>query len=188
MVKEASDEKLIKSYLSGNASGFNMLYERYKKQLYAYLNRLLAGEQAQADDIFQQTWIKIIHRLPKYRCEGKFLGWAMRIAHNQAMDHFRKQKVRGGVHEADDERIESPDNNAEPWKDMHHTELKEALESAIKQLSPELREVFLLRQDGISFKEIAAIQDCSINTALGRMQYALKNLQVLLEDWKEQIR
>jgi RNA polymerase sigma-70 factor (ECF subfamily) len=183
--EDLSDDELISGYLNGETHDFNVLYERYKRQLYSYLNRLLPGQYALVDDIFQQTWMKIIHQLPKYKSRQRFLAWAMRIAHNLAIDHFRKGKYEDNSVSAEDRLKYVSEEKREPWRDMDMSELGQALSWALNQLNPELREVFLLRQDGLSFKEIAEIQDCSLNTALGRMQYALKNLQKLLTEWKE---
>ena len=85
-----NDEMLIRGYLAGNPEDFNTLYERYKHRLYAYLNRMLAGSAVSADDIFQQTWIKAVDSLPKYEHKQMFLAWLIRIAHNIAVDSFRK--------------------------------------------------------------------------------------------------
>ena len=185
MNSEKTDEMLIQAYMSGDCESFTTLYERYKMQLYAYLNRLLPGQRHLADDMFQQTWVKIIHQLPKYRSERKFLAWAMTIAHNLTMDHFRRSKKELASEAIDDAREDVFDEMSEPWSDMDRGELSKALEWALGKLSPELREVFLLRQEDLSFKEIAELQKCSLNTALGRMQYAMRNLQKLLGDWRK---
>ncbi len=180
---QASDEALIKGFLSGKAEDFNVLYGRYKRQLYSYLNRLVPGQHALADDLFQQTWLKALDQLPRYENRQKFLAWLMRIAHNLAMDHYRSLKsagVQASSEEVDDKIFKGSD---EPWREMDCGELGEALDFAMEQLPPELREVFLLRQDGIAFKEIAEIQNCSINTTLSRMQYALRKLRNNLAEW-----
>ena len=180
------DDELIKGYLAGRADDFNVLYERYKLQLYSYLNRLLPGRSALADDLFQQTWIKAVDQLGKYQNRQKFTAWLMRIAHNLAIDQFRSAKSAGEAVQVEELEDVLFKDGGEPWRDLHGNELSKALESALAELSPELREVFLLRQEDVSFKEIADIQGCSINTALSRMQYALRNLRKLLADWQEQ--
>ena len=180
-----NDEQLIKGFLDGNCDDFNMLYERYKRQLYSYLNRLLPGQAALADDIFQQTWIKVVNELPRYKNKEKFLAWIMRIAHNMAVDHFRKFKHENNAVPIEDNQDVLFDKNSEPWRELDRESLSKALNWALDQLSPELKEVFILRQEGIAFKDIAEIQKSSINTVLGRMQYALKNLQELLSEWKK---
>jgi len=177
---DGSDNELIKLYLRGGNDAFDILYERYKRQVYSYLSRLLSGSKAECDDLFQQTWLRIIKRLPEYQCRQRFLAWAMRIAHNLAMDHFRRNSRRNiDVVDLQDYNFNS---EKEPWREMDRGELSQVIERAIEQLVPELREVFLLRLEQVSFKEIAEIQGCSINTALGRMQYALKNLQRFITD------
>ena len=183
-----NDEMLIKGYLAGNPEDFNTLYERYKRQLYSYLNKMLAGSAVSADDIFQQTWIKAVDNLPKYEHKQMFLAWLIRIAHNIAVDGFRKN-ARTGETELPLEDGEQPREIAapasEPWRELHREELSKAIDTALDSLSPELREVFLMRRDDIPFKEIAEIQKCSINTVLARMQYALRNMRKALKDWSE---
>lgn len=188
MMNDAEDDILIKNFLDGDAESFNILYERYRKQLYSYLNRLLGGQSALADDIFQQTWLKVIDQLPRYRSSGKkTLAWLITIAHNLAMDHFRRNRKSSGDLTGDVAELEASmvcDDASEPWRDMHRSELEQALNSALDELSPEFREVFLLRQDDVPFKDIAEIQECSINTVLARMQYALKKMRRCLAEWQ----
>jgi RNA polymerase sigma-70 factor (ECF subfamily) len=183
---EVPDQQLIKNYLAGDAESFEILYERYKRQLYAYLNNMLDNRQATADDLFQQVWLKVVDKLPRYHNRDRFLGWVLRIAHNAAIDHFRRGKKHKNELELDAEDTPEIAGAAgdEPWRNMARSELENALETALASIQPEQREVFLFRQDGLSFKEIALVQKCSINTALARMQYALKNLQVILAGWK----
>ncbi len=177
------DGVLIQAYLAGDVSSFDTLYTRYKRPLYAYLNRM-TGNHALADDLFQQTWIRVIRRLEKYESKQKFFAWLTMIAHNLAIDHFRKEKTSAEL-PLDDENIavSEPVSHTEPWMKMHNRELEKALKAATEELAPELKEVFLLRQRGISFKEIAEVQNCSINTVLGRMQYAIRNLRKQLNEW-----
>lgn len=121
-----------------------------------------------------------------YKCKNRFQAWLLRIAHNQAIDHFRKSSRQSEVLVIDDDDgIDLPDTVNLPWVEMDRDELSRAIGKALEMINPQLREVFLLRRDGVSFKEIAKIQKCSVNTALGRMQYALKNLQKLLIEWRE---
>ncbi len=183
--KEATDMELINGYLSGDNLDFEVLYDRYKNRLYSYLNNMLPGQHALVDDLFQQTWLKAINSLRHYRCRNRFQAWLLRIAHNLAIDHFRKNSRQPEALVIDsDDGISLPDFSAMPWQELDRDELSVAIGAAIKKLNPLLREVFLLRRDGESFKEIAKIQKCSVNTALGRMQYALKNLQKLLLEWR----
>ncbi len=178
--------ELITAYTAGDAEAFDELYERYRRQLYAYLNRLLSGNRSQADDVFQQTWIKAIANLKKYQDRELFLGWLMRIAHNLTVDMFRKgaRKNEQAISETESEALESAaGSSASPAKAMDRQELADAIDSAVQELPGELREVFLLRQEDIPFREIAEIQNCSVNTCLARMRYALNALRSKLKDW-----
>ena len=178
-----SDEELILAYLEGDSASFTVLYERYKRPLYAYLNRML-GNHAQSDDVFQQTWIRVVRRLGEYESKQKFFAWLTMIAHNLAIDQFRREKKSAEL-PLDDENVavSEPVTHTEPWMRMHNRELGKALREAAEGLAEEQKEVFLLRQEGLSFKEIAEVQNCSINTVLGRMQYAVKNLRKRLNEW-----
>jgi RNA polymerase sigma-70 factor (ECF subfamily) len=181
-IDNPADQVLIGNYLAGSNADFNVLYERYKRQLYAYLHRMLPGQHAVIDDIFQQVWIKVIAKLPVYQHNNKFQAWLLRIAHNMTIDFFRRSKKNITVSvDNDDTLIQLPDCREMPWSELCLAELSTAVATALEELPIEQKEVFLLRQDKISFKEIAAIQQCSINTALGRMKYAIKNLRKELD-------
>lgn len=185
MTTERSDEELIRGFLNGNAADFDVVYERYKRQLYAYLNKILPDEQSTVDDLFQQTWLKAINQMQKYQNRERFLAWMMRIAHNLAMDYFRSK--RRWAEESYDEIPDGvlPDHTCgSPLQKMVDQELGASIRHAVSELAPELREVFLLRQNDVAFKEIAEIQKCSINTVLARMQYALRNLRKSLAEWQ----
>ncbi len=178
---ELEDIILIKGYLNGDNTCFNTLYSRYKRQLYSYLNKLLPGQAAFIDDIFQDTWQKIIKKLSVYEEEQKFLAWAMRIAHNSMIDAIRKNKRFCSMEESGFEQEEYSDSNNSPSQRMEGEELKSFYKKAIVQLSKEQKEVLLLRQDGISFDEISKILDCSVNTALSRMRYAMLSLKKIVK-------
>ena len=187
MGPEPTDMELIELYLSGDQDAFAALYERYKRQLYAYLTRLLQGRSASADDIFQQTWIRAVGNLSGYRNKELFLAWLMRIAHNLTVDLFRStaRRAEQSLSEVDPETempLTRPGDT--PSGAAYRRELSEAIERAVEQLPPDLREVFLLRQENVPFREIARIQGCSINTCLARMRYALNNLRGSLKDWE----
>ena len=179
------DKDLIKAYLHGDADAFTVLYERYKRQVYSFLLKMLADKSSSVDDLFQHVWIKTMKNLHRYRDQERFLAWLFSIARNTALDHFRKQKKNYIFSELDREDTPEVENTSaeEPWRNMDRSELLSAVEAALLLLSPEQREVFVMRQDGLSFKEIAKLHDCSINTALARMQYAMKNLQKELIQW-----
>lgn len=186
--QDIDDLILIQGYLAGDDEQFAILYERYRKLLYNYLNRLLGGDRSRADDLFQQCWIKVIDQLPKYKHRQQFSAWLLRIAHNLAIDYFRKNsrnlKVEAGSLDDEDNHYDAAEANGEPWRNMHRSELEAAIDKAVATLSPELREVFLLRRENVSFKEIAQIQKSPLNTVLARMQYALKKLRKELAEWK----
>lgn len=176
----AADAELIERYANGDSVAFDELYGRYRERVYGYLNRLFIGRPDRADDAFQQTWIKVIRNLSRYNNRERFFAWVSRIAHNVAMDYYRSERRRDQNESVDNlpEIADSASNT--PLSQLSRRELEMALRQAVAQLPPEQREVFLARQDDVSFKEIAKIQGCSLNTALGRMRYALRNLRELL--------
>lgn len=187
-LEAADDRTLIREYLSGDTESFSILYARYRVLLYNYLNQLLNFDRVLADDLFQQTWIRALDNLSKYHDRQQFSAWLLRIAHNLVMDNYRRDKkfrqLDGGSLDDEDNHFEPAGKGMEPWRELSNTELGNAIREALEKLSPDLREVFLLRQEELSFKEIADIQKTSVNTVLGRMQYALKNLRKYLAEWK----
>lgn len=176
----ATDGQLIERCREGDNSAFDTLYERYRLQLFSYLNRLLPGQTAVVDDLYQETWIKILNNFEGYAHKERFLSWAFRIAHNVAIDHIRRSSRRESV--LIDENIPAPEQA--PWEAMDREVLKQVVAEAIEELSGDQREVVLMRQRGIPFKEIAEIQQVSINTVLGRMHYAVKRLQNRLGEFR----
>ena len=179
--EDRSDKDLIESYLQGDQNAFDVLYERYRRPLYSYLNKMLPAQNATVDDLYQKTWMKAVKNLGRYQDRQTFYAWLVRIAHNNAIDLFRKEQKRQSV---DIEDIPLADKGGEPWKDMANSELAKAIQEAVEKLPDEQKEVFLLRQDKVAFKEIAEIQGCTLNTVLGRMHYAVNRLRVLLREWK----
>jgi len=185
MEVKRTDIELIEGYLSGNGRDFEELYDRYKKLLYGYLNNMLPQQQSTVDDIFQQIWLKVIQKLPEYRCNNHFSAWMIRIGHNLTIDHFRKNKKFVNQISIDNEdEPHFPDTDKLVWVSMDQSDFEQALGQVLETLQEEQREVFMLRHNGVSFKEIAEIQNCSINTVLARMQYAIKNLKKNLVAWK----
>ncbi|UDQ99110.1 sigma-70 family RNA polymerase sigma factor [Lentisphaerota bacterium WC36G] len=177
------DCQLIEKYLKGDNKCFDALYEKYRKPLYSYIYKLVYNNQHLCDDIFQQTWVKIINKLDKYSDKDKFIYWAFTIARNLVIDNVRKNKKHQNTiaREAfDDDGIEITKDYNEPWQDLNNLEISQAITKALDKLPENLREVFLLRSNDVSFKEIAKIQDCSINTVLSRMKYALNKLKIEL--------
>jgi RNA polymerase sigma-70 factor (ECF subfamily) len=185
MEVKRADMELIKGYLSGAGKDFEELYDRHKKMLYGYLNNMLPRQQSVVADIFQQTWLKVIQKLPEYRCSNHFSAWMIRIGHNLVIDHFRRNKKFINQISLDcEDTPDFPDADKPAWDSMDQSDFERALGHALETLQEEQREVFMLRHNKVSFKEIAEIQNCSINTALARMQYAIKNLKKNLAAWK----
>lgn len=178
-MNEPDDMTLIQSYISGDERAFEMLYRRHRKQLYGYLCNLLSGNIAEVDEIFEMTWIKVIDNLPAYRHQGKFSAWLFRVAKNVFLDTLRKNKTMPLPLDSEDVP-EIPDWSRRPERDMEEKESLQIIEEALAELPQDQREVFLLRQQSFSFKEISEIQSCSINTVLGRMHYAIRNLKKLI--------
>lgn len=181
MDDDKTDMELITAFSIGDEGAFETLYHRYRRQLYGYLNNLI-GNSSEADEVFEETWLKVINNLPKYRDQGRFGAWLFRMAHNIFIDRIRRNKNTGSHLSIDDEDAvqltASPGD--EPATIADAADLEEAVQNALADLPCDLREVFLLRQQGIAFKEIAGIQKCSLNTALSRMQYAVKRLRKYL--------
>lgn len=183
MEREKSDGELISAYLAGDEKSFEELYFRYRKLLYGYLNNLMQGDPAGADEVFSDCWVKVIDKLPGYREEGKFSAWLFRMAKNIFIDRVR-QSHPGKFIPADDEntpelmdgKMRSPDT------DIGASDIGRAISDALGKLPPEQKEVFILREQELSFKEIAELQDCSLNTVLSRMRYAIKSLRIMLSE------
>jgi RNA polymerase sigma-70 factor (ECF subfamily) len=187
---ETVDEKqLIKSYLNGNHASLQVLIKRHQNRLYSYIFLLVKDKQL-ADDIFQDTYLKVINTLKQgnYRDEGKFIQWVMRIAHNLIIDYFRKSKKVSFVESQNNEydvfdtiRLTDPSVEERLVTKQIHSDLTKLLQ----YLPDEQKEVVMLRcYAGLSFKDIAEQTDVSINTALGRMRYALINLRKLIDEHK----
>lgn len=179
-----NDQELIHLYLNGHESGLEELIRRHKSKIYTSIY-LLVKDTYLAEDIFQDTFIKVINTLKagKYNEEGKFLPWVIRIAHNLVIDHFRKEKRTPVVTSGDGfdifEVLKFYDESMEErmMREQTHQDLK----TLIHLLPSEQKEVLIMRHYGeLSFKEIADITNVSINTALGRMRYALNNLRKMM--------
>lgn len=185
-VDKRTDYELVQAYRSGEQQVFKTLLERHKQKVYNYIFSLVK-DKAFADDIFQDTFVKVINTLRggAYHDEGKFIQWVMRIAHNLVIDHIRKnQKVRM-VYSNDDYNVfdvlDSAEQNCEDK--MIKKQIYKDIRFLIKQLPKEQRRVLIMRHYAdMSFKEIAEKTGVSINTALGRMRYALINIRRLAEE------
>lgn len=186
-VQVLSDQLLLNSYLSGDKSAISQLIERHSRRVKEYI-RMMVKDNDVADDIFQETFIKAVRVIDegRYTDNGKFLSWILRIAHNQVIDHFRARKQQKQVTEADAGynvlgTLRFADGTVED--DMVSAQINSDVRRLVELLPDEQREVVMLRYySGLSFKEIAEHTDVSINTALGRMRYALINLRKLIKD------
>ena len=178
-MEDADDMVLIKAYAAGNERAFEVLYRRYRKQLFGYLYNLMSGNASEAEEVFEETWIKVIDKLPSYRDQGKFSAWLFRVARNIFIDTVRRNRRNALPLESGD-LPDVPDWSRRPERELEEQETAAAIAGALDQLPADQKEVFLLRQQALSFKEIAEIQECSVNTVLGRMHYAVRNLKKLL--------
>jgi RNA polymerase sigma-70 factor (ECF subfamily) len=189
---DPTDEELIAAYLEeGDEAAFRTLLQRYQDQIFGYLMGMVKN-RAIAHDLFQETFLRVIEamqdRRGSYTHKGQWLSWVMRIARNAAIDHIRKQKKWADVSSDDDEDSQSfwdtlSGDAPAADEELHRAEQREWLDEHIEQLPAEQREVLLLRQEtDLTFREIAELTDVSINTALGRMRYALKNLRRMIEE------
>jgi len=176
---EPEDMALIQRYAAGDEHAFEQLYHRYRKQLYGFLYNMLNGSAVDPDELFEETWIKVIEKLPQYQDQGKFSAWLFRVARNLFIDRIRAEKKREFMLTGD-ELPDVPDWSMRPEKELETRDTLGMIEQALSALPAEQREVFLLRQQGLAFKEISAIQNCSLNTVLGRMHYAIGTLRKII--------
>lgn len=181
-----TDQQLIHLYVDGDADALATIVARYKDKIYTSIY-LLVKDRYLAEDIFQEVFIRVIDTLKsgRYTDEGKFLPWAMRIAHNMCVDHFRKVKRSPTIKTSDDRDIFEVLNFAEPGADqrMMAGQSHDRVRKLVDMLPEDQREVIILRHYAdLSFKEIADLTRCSINTALGRMRYGLINLRKMMTE------
>ncbi len=182
-----SDSTLITQFISGNSQSFSILVDRYQKRVYGFIFSKVKDANL-ADDVFQDTFVKVIKnlRLGKYKDHGRFLSWVMRIAHNIIMDHFRKiNRLPKYDSKHEDlvlmDRLIEKSNSIEDL--MIETQIHADLSILIDELPKTQREVLRMRLfQEMSFKDIGEQTGVSINTALGRMRYALLNLRKLIEE------
>jgi RNA polymerase sigma-70 factor (ECF subfamily) len=181
---DLTDQQLVHLYVEGNTDALATLVNRYKDRIYTSIY-LLVKDKYMAEDLFQDVFIRIIDTLKggRYTDEGKFLPWALRIAHNMCVDHFRKIKRSPSIKTSDDRDIFEVLNFSEPSAEtkMMQTQSHERVRKMIDMLPDDQREVIILRHYAdLSFKEIAELTKCSINTALGRMRYGLINMRRMM--------
>lgn len=185
------DQELVNQYINGKESALAVLIQRHKRRIFSYI-MLTIKDRALAEDIFQDTFIKVINTLKKghYNEEGKFISWVLRIAHNLMIDTFRMDKrmptVNGGKNSDGEEFdifsvIAVKDSNME--QEICKSQMRKDIRKLVELLPAEQREVLMMRHYyDMSFKEISEQTNVSINTALGRMRYALINMRKMIEE------
>ena len=181
-----TDQQLVHIYMEGDFDAISTLVNRYKDRIYTSIY-LLVKDKYLAEDLFQDVFIRVNDtlRAGRYTNEGKFLPWTLRIAHNLCVDHFRKVKRIPTIKTSDDydifEVLNFSDANAEGK--MMQNQTNDKVRQMIDQLPEDQREVIILRHYAdLSFKEIAELTKCNINTALGRMRYGLINLRRMMNE------
>ncbi len=181
-----NDNELVQLFIAGDQNSLEILIHRHKGRVFSYI-LLIVKKQELAEDIFQETFIKVIRSLKKgkYTENGKFVSWVLRIAHNLIIDHFRKEKLKGTV---SNDSLEIDIFNSQRFSEdtiedqMVNTQILSEVKDLINELPDDQQQVIIMRHYlDLSFKEIAEQTDVSINTALGRMRYALINLRKLVE-------
>ena len=184
MRNSISDRELIRAYRGGDEQAFETLLTRHQERVYTKINFIVRDSEL-ANDLFQDTFIKVVRLLKegKYVEEGKFLPWVLRIAHNMAIDHFRRNKKMRMVRSRDEidvfATIDTGDAHVEDL--LVEGQIHSDVRRIIDQLPEDQREVVRMRMyDNLSFKEIAETTGVSINTALGRMRYAVINLRKIV--------
>ena len=190
---DKTDIICIDAYLNGDANALEPMVEKYKRPLYSVILKMTEGRE-DADEVFQETWFRALKNIHKFQHKN-FLNWLFRIAHNLIIDRARRNKknvsMQSSVSGEDgtntlEDHLAAP--GISPAEEAGGTSLGIEIEKAVETLSAEQKEVFLLRMYGnTSFKEIAKLQKCSINTCLARMQYALSKLRSILKDEYEEL-
>ena len=185
-VSTLTDNKLILGYKNGNCACFDVLLSRYQAKVYGYIFSVVKDKDV-ADDIFQDTFFKVVSTINSgsYKDENKFIHWVMRIAHNLIVDYFRRNNKMPIVPNRPDcdviETLKLHDDNVE--QSIMRKQTNSNIRKLVKMLPPEQRRVVILRHYGkCDFKDIAARTGVSINTALGRMRYAIINLRRLAQE------
>lgn len=182
---KVSDAILVREYLDGNENALSQLISRHQQRIYSFIYSKVFNKDV-AEDVFQDTFIKVINTLKrgKYNEEGKFLPWVMRIAHNLVIDHFRKNKRMPKFENNGDFNIFSvlSDSDLNAETQLIKNQIEFDVQELIKELPEDQLEVLTMRiYKDMSFKEISERTGVSINTALGRMRYALINLRKIID-------
>ncbi|RCT54137.1 RNA polymerase sigma factor [Winogradskyella sp. KYW1333] len=179
------DAELVSNYIQGNENALSILIERHKQRIYSFIYSKVYDRDI-TEDIFQDTFIKVIRtlKLGKYNEEGKFLPWVMRIAHNLVIDHFRKNSRMPKFDNAGEFSIFSvlSDSSLNAEKSIIKEQVEKDVRRIIEELPDDQKQVLMMRMyQDMSFKEISERTGVSINTALGRMRYALINMRKVIE-------
>ena len=190
---DSSDEELLRAYRDGDSAAFKTLFGRYRVPLFNFLLRRVR-DRGRAEELYQDSWTKVIERSAEFRGDSQFSTWLYTIARNACIDHQRKMKFRGhasldetqrGANQPMVERVANP--GLGPDQLASGQALRERIRIAVEELPEEQREVFLLRQlQGLGFKEVAEVVGVPVNTVKSRMRYALERLQLGLDDLREQ--
>lgn len=183
-----TDQQLVEAYVNGSESSLAILISRHQRKIFSSILFLVKDKEV-AEDIFQDTFIKVINTLKKgsYNEEGKFLPWVLRIGHNMVIDHFRRQQRMPMVHDKEDysiiEGLQLMDDNVQDK--MLREQIYKEVRQLVEELPFEQKEVIVMRHFAeMSFKEISEATGVSINTSLGRMRYALINLRRIIKKKK----
>lgn len=182
---QTPDALLVKNYVAGDENALTILINRHQSKIYGFIYSKLSDRDI-SDDIFQDTFIKVIKTLKSnsYNEEGKFLPWVMRISHNLIIDHYRRNKKMPMYRETEEFSIFSimSDNMPNIESQLITTQVENDLRKLIEELPAEQKEVLMMRMyQDLSFKEISETTGVSINTALGRMRYAIMNLRKVID-------
>jgi len=175
-------DDLIKGLKAGNAAAFERLVREYGDRIYRFARRLV-GERG-ADDLTQEVLVRVFRSIRSYEPTGRFESWLFTIANHLAIDEARRRKPEAPISEVDEELTpeQFASESPEPVESLEEAERRHALLQAVERLPLEQRQVFLLREEaGLSFKEIADVIGCPLNTALGRMHYAMEHLRKVLK-------
>ncbi|MGB6223400.1 RNA polymerase sigma factor [Haloferula sp.] len=188
---EETDEALVIRAQAGDTSAYDALVTRHRGRIYAMIRQMIKNE-ADAWDLSQESFIKAWKALPRFEAKARFTTWLYRIAHNTVYDWVRRKRPESGGELNDEifgeERIDpasmtTPNMERAPDDELVGGELRDKIEAALGQLSPQHREVVVLKDvQGLAYKEIAEVMDCSIGTVMSRLHYARQKLQTLLKD------
>jgi RNA polymerase sigma-70 factor (ECF subfamily) len=184
-----NDNVLVQQFIAGDQNSLEILIRRHKSRVFSYILLIVKNKEL-AEDIFQETFIKVIRSLKrgKYIDNGKFVSWVLRISHNLIIDHFRKEKLRGTISN-DNSNIDIFNSQKFSEDTIEDQLVSNQILNEVKELINELPDdqqqvIYMRHYQELSFKEIADQTGVSINTALGRMRYALINLRKLIEEKK----